>query len=194
MVFVVDGLDECGGDSDELTIPRLLALAARDAPDWLAFVATARSEDGDAARALAAAPRSAVDLDGSRGVSDVRDYALARLGLPEAQLRDRDARLADRVASASKGSFQFAKAVLDLVAEDKASAARDLAELLGDEPDRPRDLDRLYETLFAKRFDPRGPAWADGSPTAPPQLTHEPFTINNRRIKKHTFLIFHQQV
>ena len=163
LVFVVDGLDECGGDSDELTIPRLLALAARDAPDWLAFVATARSEDGDAARALAAAPRSAVDLDGSRGVSDVRDYALARLGLPEAQLRDRDARLADRVASASKGSFQFAKAVLDLVAEDKASAARDLAELLGDEPDRPRDLDRLYETLFAKRFDPRGQEWADGA-------------------------------
>ena len=28
LVFVVDGLDECGADSDELTIPRLLALAA----------------------------------------------------------------------------------------------------------------------------------------------------------------------
>ncbi len=174
VAYVVDGLDEAAahghdgsGHDTGSTIPSLILRCAKDAPPWLVFVVTTRSEmhdlsGGDAMGSGATADRAngasgghgvhgfaddagggderarsvrlafpgsaavvpsacVIDLDGSsRSAADVCSFIQARCRASP-QLHAFVGAIAAQLAAASGGNFQFARAVLDLAAEQRWS-------------------------------------------------------------------------
>ena len=179
MAYIADGLDEAassGLESGQPTIVSILLRCAREAPPWLVFVITSRSEmhasaladsvsaaDADGGLSSSSASVASgggaesrtirlafpgcsavvpaacvINLDDSKNsAGDVAEYIHARVhALPRLQAFSGAA--AAQLAAASGSNFQFARAVLDLAAEQSWSPEQVRQLVVPSHPPSPR--------------------------------------------------------
>lgn len=149
ILILVDGLDESLTYDPDDTIVALLG-HARDLPENVRFILTSRPDE----RVTGALGPAALDLivNAPDDTDDVRDYAYRRLDAYEDPQRGE---LADRIATAGKGNFLFARYVLDDLPEDIA-AGTDMIRL-----ELPGGLDDIYRQFVGRELGKNKERWSE---------------------------------
>jgi hypothetical protein len=139
VAYVIDGLDEASDHAPDQpqgqpTIAAIVLRCAREAPSWLIFVVSSKSEthaatlgEGGAEGtvqlafpgASVAMPRSCLfNLDDhASSADDVAEFVTMRVAASEVLQQAFSGEAAAQLSRASGGNFQFARSVLDLAAE-----------------------------------------------------------------------------
>eukprot|EP00930_Biecheleria_cincta_P059209 TRINITY_DN44966_c0_g1_i1.p1 TRINITY_DN44966_c0_g1~~TRINITY_DN44966_c0_g1_i1.p1 ORF type:complete len:932 (-),score=151.40 TRINITY_DN44966_c0_g1_i1:44-2563(-) len=154
LAFVVDGLDEAASQptSGQLTIRRLICDHAREAPSWLVFLVSSRPTTPGIVESVN--PANVVDLADTMSEEDVSAFInMRRTGNAHLAASISDS-AALQLAQMSGPNFQFARSVLEAVAEQRWDTQR-LQQLLASPENAKHDshqLEHLYVSLFTAQY------------------------------------------